>query len=339
MRRRLLGFAELPQGEPPGEFVIWAYGPVQFRWGDEPAVTYLFTPADAAEVVRRAEALGRDLAVDYEHRSQTPVDNGPVPAAGWFRLEAREDGLWAVNLRWTDAAATMIRTGEYRFWSPVFWAEDGHIRQVDMIGLTNQPATLDQRPLVASANGDSMRERLIQLLGLADDATDEQIEAALAELREHSGLLEQAQALLTEAGITAALGTDEAHGQAMAAGANARLAGRVAELETELAQLRSQQAEGEAEAVVDAALEQGRIHAASRAYWIEKFGQNPKAVRAHFASLTAGAMVPTLPPKTKPLTASAQDGLSDTEKAIIAQTGVSVEKYLATKRRLEEQHA
>jgi phage I-like protein len=334
----MLGFAQLPQGDPPGELLLFGYGEVAFRWGDEPPVTYLFTQEDAQEVVRRAALRGVELPVDYDHRTQQPVDNGPVPAAGWFTLEARPDGLYAVNLRWTERAAALIAAGEYRYWSPVFWVEDGHIRQVDMIGLTNQPATIDQRPLVASRQGEPMREKLIALLGLAADATDEQIEAALAELQARAGQLEQAQALLAEAGITAAPGSDEAHGQAMALAANAQLAQRVVELEAELAQLRSAQAVGEAEAAVDAALSEGRIHAASRAYWIEKFKQNPRAVRAHFASLKPGAVVP-IAPSAQPQTASVQEGLSETEKLVIAQTGVSAEKFLETKRRLEAKNA
>jgi len=337
-RRRMLGFSLLPQGDPPGELLLFAYGDVTFQWGDGPPVTYRFTPEDAEEVVRRAALRGVELPVDYDHRTQQPVDNGPVPAAGWFTLEARPDGLYAVNLRWTERAAALIMAGEYRYWSPVFWVEDDHIRQVDMIGLTNQPATIEQRPLVASQGGDSMRERLIALLGLAADASDEQIEAALAELQTRAGQLEAAQALLAEAGVTAAIGSDEAHGQAMALAANAQLASRVLELEAELAELRRQQAEGEAEAAVDAALAEGRIHAASRQYWIEKYRQNPRAVRAHFANLKAGAVVPTAP-SPKPQIASAQHGLSEIEQAVIAQTGVSLEQYLETKRRLEARHA
>ncbi len=335
MRRRHTGFNVFESQEPPAEFLIWAYGTVPFRWADGRQMDFLFTPEDAQEVIRRVQMP--ELPIDYEHRSQSPVDNGPVPAAGWFQLEARPDGLWAVNVRWTETAANLLRAGEYRHWSPVFWDEDGHIRQLDMIGLTNQPATVNQMPLVASALGDSMREKLIRILGLAEDASEEQIEAALAELQNRAGQLEQAQALLAEAGIQAPIGSDEAHGQAMAAAANALLAARVSELEAELATLRTQALEGEAEAVIEAALAEGRIHAASRDYWLERYRQNPRAVRAHLASLRAGAAVPTTPLTRQAATPA--DPLSETEKAIIAQTGVSVEKYLATKRRLEEQHA
>ncbi|GEM81870.1 phage protease [Meiothermus hypogaeus] len=334
MRRRYTGFNIFPSQEPPREFLIWPYGPVTFRWADGTQIDLLFTPEDAQEVIRRAQMP--ELPIDYEHRNQNPVDNGPVPAAGWFQLEARPDGLWAINVRWTETAANLLRAGEYRHWSPVFWDEDGHIRQLDMIGLTNQPATVNQMPLVASALGDPMREKLITLLGLAADASDEQIENALTELQNRAGQLEQAQALLAEAGIQAPIGSVEAHGQAMAAAANALLAARVSELEAELSTLRAQTVDAEAERTVDAALSEGRIHAASRDYWLEKFRKNPQAVRAHLASLRAGAAVPTGPiaPPQGP-----SDALSELERAIIAQTGVSAEAYLATKRRREEHHA
>jgi phage I-like protein len=335
VRRRHIGFSTFASQEPPQEFLIWAYGVVSFQWALGTGMDFIFTREDADEVVRRANSKMTELPIDYEHRTQAPVDNGAVPAAGWFQLEARDDGLWATNVRWTEAAAEMIRGGEYRHWSPVFWDEGGHLRQLDMIGLTNQPATVQQTPLVASANGDPMREKLIKQLGLADDATDEQIEAALLDVQARAGQFKQAQSLLTEAGITAAIGSDEAAGQAIAATANAQAAARVAELEAENAELRTGQTAANAEALVETALTDGKILASSKAYWLEQATKNPKAAKAHFASLKPGATLPTEAARggQKHL---ASNGLTETERQVIAQTGTSPEAFLATKKKLEE---
>ncbi|MGN5927392.1 phage protease, partial [Pseudomonas aeruginosa] len=59
---------------------------------------------------------GDALVMDYEHKS---LQAGEVtPAAGWItRMEMRVDGLYAVDVPWTDQARQMIRGGQYRFFS------------------------------------------------------------------------------------------------------------------------------------------------------------------------------------------------------------------------------
>lgn len=339
MRRKYLGFVILPEGEPPSDFRILPYGEVRFRWEGQPEMVFRLTPEHAREAVQMAAQgnTGGELRIDYEHRSETPIDNSPVPAAGWFNLEAREDGLYATNVRWTPKAAQMLTDREYRFFSPVFWEDGGFIRAVGSLALTNTPATVGQEPLLASAmQGDPMRERLIQLLGLAAEATDEQIEAALQERLAAGVQLQAAQGLLASAGITAAIGSDEAQGQALAAAANAQLAARVADLEAENQQLSSAQSDADATQVVEEAIAEGKIYAATRPFWLEQAKKNPKAVKAHFASLKAGAAVPNQTLKPAPAGGAADLGseLSEDERAVIAQTGITVEKYLATRQRV-----
>ena len=112
---------------------------------------FRFTPEDAQRVVQAWRDWGNRLSIDYEHQALEPVANGPTPAAGWFDLEVRGDGLWAVNVEWTPRAAELLRNREYRYFSPAFRVEDGHIVELINIALTNLPATKRMEPLVAKA--------------------------------------------------------------------------------------------------------------------------------------------------------------------------------------------
>lgn len=101
--------------------------------------------ADAAQKLIDAQAAKQTAtSIDYEHQTLNTVSNGqPVPAAGWFeRLEWVEgDGLYAIDVSWTPAAAKMIADDEYRYISPVFSYDQktGEITSLFNIALTNSP--------------------------------------------------------------------------------------------------------------------------------------------------------------------------------------------------------
>lgn len=96
-----------------------------------------------------------DVLIDYEHQSMRASDSGkPTPAAGWFkRVEWREgDGLYAVDVRWTDRAAAMIRAREYRYISPVFTFNGlGEVLNIVSVGLVNTPALAGLTDLAAAS--------------------------------------------------------------------------------------------------------------------------------------------------------------------------------------------
>lgn len=85
---------------------------------------FSITAKDHADMVRNfAKRKNHQLVIDYEHASEMPevAKGGPIPAAGWIHnLRAPGDGktqLWAL-VEWTPEAESMIRSGEYRFFSP-----------------------------------------------------------------------------------------------------------------------------------------------------------------------------------------------------------------------------
>ncbi|MBK6744541.1 MAG: hypothetical protein IPG66_16890 [Hydrogenophilales bacterium] len=96
-----------------------------------------------------------DFMIDYEHQSINTVQNGkPVPAAGWFkRIEWRdEDGLYMVDIRWTEKARQMIADQEYRHVSPVFGfdGKTGVVTHIVSVALTNAPALAGLTDLAAA---------------------------------------------------------------------------------------------------------------------------------------------------------------------------------------------
>lgn len=139
--------AAASNSSPPTEFRIWAYGTIKTtKYADS-----FLTAESAAAIVAEAEAHGIELSMDYEHAAVGPADGQPKPAAAWFKLEAREDGLWAVNVRWTPRASKMLSEGEYRHFSPTYRVNDKReIVAVINIALTNLPATRRQEPLMAA---------------------------------------------------------------------------------------------------------------------------------------------------------------------------------------------
>lgn len=151
-RRHALTLEVTTEGaEAPTELRIFKAGA-----NDTTKGVFNFTAQSAELVMRAAADWGNDLSFDYEHAALQPVDNGPVPAAGWFRLELRDtpDGpeLWAVDIRWTDRARQMIEAREIRYISPAFTTSaDGEITSLVNVALTNLPATKRLEPLIAAS--------------------------------------------------------------------------------------------------------------------------------------------------------------------------------------------
>ena len=162
-------------------------------------------PACAAMLLRflqeSAEANFAGLLLDYDHFSQDTDKSSE--AAGWIlNLENRADGLYGL-IRWAGAGEEKVRSGAYRFVSPVWNREEceslggNKVRPLRLANaaLTNDPNIKGIKPLTNRA-GDSgepqagqpggkestmdYKTELLAMLGLPADATDEQIAAAKA---------------------------------------------------------------------------------------------------------------------------------------------------------------
>lgn len=241
----------------------------------------------------------RDLPIDYEHQTLRAADNGqPAPAAGWIRpadIAWRPGvGLVAAAVHWTERAAAMIESGEYRYLSPVFsYDRNGEVRDLLHSALTNLPA-LDLLPEVALAAAslasppeapmDDLRERVTTLLNLAADSDDAALHTALDRLTNLMG-----EARMPD-GTAAASLTDylEATGKrlaALSAQAAAAVPGDVvAALQREVGELRAAAAERARAELLAACVADGRLTQGTKLY-AHAEGLAPEALAALAASL------------------------------------------------------
>lgn len=110
---------------------------------------------NAAAVIAARRNGEQGFVIDYEHQTLNKATNGqPAPAAGWFQgLEWREgQGLFMVQIEWTERARAMIAGGEYRYLSPVFGfdSQTGAVTFIHSVALTNDPALLALPNLAAA---------------------------------------------------------------------------------------------------------------------------------------------------------------------------------------------
>lgn len=175
-------------GEPPSSFLLFKYGKNKVTKGNK-RKTITLTKRGAEQILSLAEEHGADLPIDYDHAMVSGAGGAPDEtgkAAGWFRLGAREDGLYAEGVTWTPAGHKRVSEREFRYTSPAVYTEviDGepHVVQVINVALTSLPASHGLRPLVANQNqadeadGDEfMRESLAAHLGLGANAAEAEV--------------------------------------------------------------------------------------------------------------------------------------------------------------------
>lgn len=208
--------SKLPERIEPGEVLEVQLSP----FGDYPNGD-IVQKCDKKAFENVVKAFKGELLVDFEHKAEM---GGDTDAAAWVQSVRVDDelGLMA-TFKFTDIGAKAVSERRLRFLSPV-WFVDNESRPCELIsvGLTNKP-NLPVRPLlnragVAISNVEekentTMKEQLIALLGLAPEATDEDIIAAVSALREKSAAQEEA-ALNAEAEAVADENADKVQNRA-----------------------------------------------------------------------------------------------------------------------------
>ncbi|MGH9358549.1 MAG: phage protease [Terriglobia bacterium] len=114
---------------------------------------------DLDDMARNFEKRKNDMIViDYEHASEQPevAKGGPVPGAGWIHGLSANGKLTAL-VEWTPQAEEMLRTGQYRFFSPAIdWGatdkETGKPQGATLTSgaLTNHPILEELPPIMLS---------------------------------------------------------------------------------------------------------------------------------------------------------------------------------------------
>jgi phage I-like protein len=314
----------------PREFKILNRGLTRVRKGGKTYSLLLDEQAEKAVFAAMGEQGREQLPLDYDH-GMLGMISGPdsSASAGWFGVELRADGLYASNIEWTSRARKAIEEREYRFTSPAVMLEEtdevGVLRVAELINvaLTNLPATVGQKPLVASAKqpasnevqGDMDKKAIRLMLGLAEDATDDQVKAKLAELGAAAKAADEAKAAAEK---LAAL-----NGQLAALEAKAKVADQ---LGAKVAELEALQARRAWQAVFDQGDRDGKIPK-SLHDWAKTQTAEQLSAFVAAAPVVHGSRTPA------PAQGGAsQDQLSAEEREVCKQLGIAPSVFSQAKR-------
>lgn len=243
---------------------------------------------------------GVDLVVDYEHQTLAGTQ---APAAGWVKELMLEGGQIKARVEWTPRAAEYLANKEYRYLSPVITVRkaDGKATGLHSLALTNTPAIEGMAPIVNSLtfeggqNNMELIKKLAQLLGLGEDATEEQVEEALEacvaenkSLKEQPGgdgkqPPEQPENVVANKAVCALLGLKAGAATEDVTAAIMELKGGIVDgvnLAAELKALKQREAERDADAAVELALKGGKITPAQREWAREYALTAPKGFTA-----------------------------------------------------------
>lgn len=133
--------------QPPDSFVVLRFGKNSYSQ-DGADHQLIFTADDADRIISEFNRRAKDIVIDYEHQS---IQGSEAPAAGWISaLKKNAEGLIAIVKNWTDKGADYLSKGEYRYFSPVIFRQNGMMRSLHSVALTNHPAIHGLDALVAS---------------------------------------------------------------------------------------------------------------------------------------------------------------------------------------------
>ena len=244
------------------------------------------TATAARNLVAAAAKRRTPYIIDYEHQTLLSNANGqPAPRAATFgTLEWRPgDGVYAIDVKWTARAKAYIDGDEYGHISPVFRfdPDTGDVMELLHVALTNDPA-LDSLPAVALSGRfaptdaptgeDTMTKAIRKALGLPDDADEATVVAAIAALKTKADATDASIATLKQRNDEiAALKSDTTTGKPDPA-QYAPLS-VVTALQADLAALKTDQTAGEVAALVQAGLDDGRLHSGMKK-WASDLGKH-----------------------------------------------------------------
>ena len=315
--------------EPLPERVRIPFG----TWVHPKAGEFTIDEHNARQMADNFAGLGVDVVIDYEHQT---LSGAKAPAAGWIKgLGVEADGLYAA-VEWTEEAQRLIAAKEYRYWSPVFDFTAKDPRTGNRIGAVLHSLALTNTPLLAGdihpltnrrecpatepERSDPMdQSQWAERIGLAPDATEEQIAERLAELA-------QPPARLVPASVTAALDLPD---DAAEQDACARIAalkdpdGFVAQEEYD--SLRRELTERVATALVDRALAECKVAPAQRDWARDYALRDPDGFEQFVACAPR-----ILGPKAAAQPAAAPAVLTREERAVCEQLHIEPARFAQT---------
>jgi len=157
---------------------------------EHPDGAHEVTKEHIQEMANNIKNGGTDILFDYGHESLWFMG---ARAAGWSPkddVEARDDGLYIRYPTFTPNAQAAIDAGEYRYFSPAYRlnATDKQGKEIGAIlhsvALTNRPYMDLEIDHIKNAEVTTMPfpKKILDKLGLPEDATEEQVEQKIDEL-------------------------------------------------------------------------------------------------------------------------------------------------------------
>ena len=315
-----------------GEYVVIPDGHVNSDKGN-----FRLDQAGADAIIAKFRRQGLELVVDYEHQTlgdEYASPSGQAPASGWIknlRYEPRH-GLVA-SVHWNVRAAEMIRTGEYKYLSPVM-AIDGKTRRavgLHSVALTNKPAIAHFPALMAAS------DRRFLIMADQPDDTGQSLETLIANLRTIMGMAEDAtpEAVIKKAiELLQAMAASESEANSVrealtlpTGAADTEVVAAIAELREsrvsprQFRALKERAIKAEVDMVVSKHSREGKLTAAENAHWRKKLTEDLNAFdanREHFEQLMTMRQPIVEPGQTVP---PQKDAAPNGRAAIIAKAG------------------
>jgi phage I-like protein len=293
--------------------------------------------ADLAAVVAASLPEGGRLPIDQDHATDLAAKQGlPAPARGWIvAMEVRPDGIWG-KVDWTETGKALLADRSYRGISPAFTSiAGGKVVRILRAALTNNPALPELSTLMQAnpTEDDNMdwKTQLASLLGLASDAGDDAVMAAVKKLaadeKKETAAIAKAAGLdesLDANGIVLALASRQAQATDVEA-----LRGTVSDLKIELASLKAVGTKAEAESLVDAEIKAGKPIKAQRDTWVQLMSADPEKTKAALAGIPSIKGDPLDKDKDKN---AGGTGLDEGETQICQLMGLDPEKFVAARK-------
>ncbi|WP_375227508.1 phage protease [Roseobacter sp. S98] len=305
--------------------------------------------SDAEEIIALSFAGDDRLPIDENHATDLAAPKGqPAPARGWIvAMEARDDGIWG-KVEWTAEGEQLVASRAYRGISPViFHDESKTIRMIGRASLVNKPNLRGMASLHQQETGMDFRAKLIEMLGIAGTATDDEIAEAMRSYKSGKGSSAAMQSAMTDIGTALGLNADADTtaivAAAQAAGAAGDKDGLIAELQSSVKDLSSQIAsltEGKAlqaaEDFFEKAVSEKRagFGPQSRDHWITMHQANPDAAVA--AMEAAPKLTRTHTKEDPPDKGGTTTALNASQSQIATQLGLDPETYQKSLQSYEE---
>lgn len=343
-------------GVPKSRVRLLPMGDVQLRDARGAFILRDATHAAAVVAATRQRAGAADIMIDYDHQSLStaseaePRAGARALAAGWIKpssLSVEADGIWG-DMEWTAAAQQHLAAREYRYISPLFFANRAtrEVVAIQNVALTNTPAITALDAVAASLNPDYLAansgrgtnqtetdmdlSKIAVAAGLPATATESEIVAKAAALAaSYTGLLTAAASI--------GLGVDATAEQLVAAAARPDPAkyvpiAVVEDLQKSVAALQKADADSKAEQLVAAAMQSGKVSPAMKD-WATDYAQKDAAgFEAYLAKapvlVAAGAQFDAL--NLQP--GEGAHGLTADELKVAASMNLSAEEFAAAKK-------